>query len=296
MADNFTELNTHDLWIAARQFDLDIKRPTPTTIELTIRRPIPPTPGHVTAIIDGAVLLLGTKAQTPNGYPSDGVQYTAASAAYGDPLAPTIGGLQVVGFWSKILSLPWPAGTVSADGLSNEFTVTITGTDPNTIYYASIHGATNVLQYYPIGIQSYPLESARIEKDSSSYAGSLPSLPTAPTSPTPGMVYYDQQLNMVQYWDSTRAVWIPTRSDIILSGEQNPGALGQTVMVRNVLRTFDGNQWVTADPTNMQVRQGMTWIPMGNFSVSTLIPDAPALGDIVYNYTSSRVQIGRAHV
>lgn len=290
MADNFTELSTHDLWIAARQFDLDISRPTPTTIELTIRRPIPPTPGHIAAIVNGAVLLLGTKSQTPNGYPDDGTQYVAASTVYGDPLAPTIDTMQVVGFWSEILSRPWPAGTLSADGLTAEFKITVTNTDPTKIYYASIHAATNVLQYYPIGIQSYPLESSRVEKDSSSYAGSLPSLPTAPTSPTPGMVYYDQQLNMVQYWDSTRSVWIPTRSDIILSGEQNPGALGQTVMVRNVLRTFDGNQWVSADSTNMQVRKGAAWIPMGTFSVSTLLPDTPALGDIVYNYTTSRVQ------
>ena len=289
---NITEITTHDLWVAARQFDLDIARPTPTTILLTIRRPLATSPGHIATVIDGAVLTLGTKPLTPNGYPEDGTQYTNPSTVYPDPLADKIHDAQVVGFWSEILSRPWPAGTVSADGSTNEFTITITGADPNTIYYASIHPTTNVLQYYPIGIQSYPLEASRIEKDSSSFAGSIPSLPSAPTSPTPGMVYYDQQLNIVQYWDSTRSVWVPTRTDSILSGENNPGVLGHTYMLVGAsLRVFDGRDWVTATPTNFQVRNNaLAFVPLGQVSALVELPTAPVVGDVVYSYTTQRVQ------
>lgn len=292
MADNITEISTHDLWVAARQFDLDISRPTSTTIQLTVRRPLATNTGHVANVIDGAVLTLNTKPVTPNGYPEDGVQYVNPSTAYGDPLADTINGAQVVGFFSEILSRPWPAGVVSADGATNEFTITITGVNPSTIYYASIHPATNILQYYPIGIQSYPLEASRIEKDSSTYAGSIPSLPSAPTSPSPGMVYYDQQLNAVQYWDSVRAVWVPTRTDSILSGENNPGVLGHTYMLVGAsLRVFDGQQWVTATPANFQVRNALSlFVSLGQVSALVELPATPAVGDVVYSYTTQRVQ------
>ena len=288
---NITELTTHDLWIAARQFDMDISRPTPTTILLTIRRPVADVPGHVASIIDGAVITLGTKALTSNGYPNDGVQYTNASTAFGAVGAATIDGVQVVAFFSGILGLPFPAGTLSADGTTNEFTVTVTDTDPNTIYFASVHAATNVLQYYPIGIQSYPLEASRVEKDSSSFAGSIPSLPSAPVSPAPGTVYYDQQLNSIQYWDSVQAVWIPTRSDQILSGDINPGILGHTYMLgSSVLQVFDGSTYVTASPTNFQVRVGAGWTTLGAVGASVGFPVTPSVGDFVYNFTTQRIQ------
>lgn len=292
MADNFTELSTHDLWIAARQFDIDLTRPTPTTLLITITRPLATTPGHVASIIDGAVVTLNTKALTPNGYPQDGTQYPNASLVWGDLSADKIDTGQVVAFYSEILARQWPAGTVSADGTTETFSITITGTDADTIYYASIHGCTSVLQYYPIGIQSYPLEASRVEKDSSSYAGSIPSLPSAPTSPTPGMVYFDQQLNLVQYWSASQNAWVPSRTDQILSGTINPGLLGQTYMISGSqnLRIFNGTEWVDGTSANVQLRQGLSWIPMGVCSQVTVLPTSPGLGDMVYNYTSERIQ------
>jgi hypothetical protein len=40
---------------------------------------------------------------------------------------------QVVGFYSKILNEPFPTGTPDGDHIS--WTITVTSTDPDTIYY-----------------------------------------------------------------------------------------------------------------------------------------------------------------
>ena len=64
------------------------------------------------------------------------------------------------------------------------------------MYYASVHGISNVLQYYPFGIQSYPLEASRLEKASGVYVGNIPSLPSPPTNPAIGFVYYDKNLEL----------------------------------------------------------------------------------------------------
>jgi hypothetical protein len=282
------EVSTHDLWIAARKFAIDISRVSPTSIKLTITKPLDVEPKN---IIDGAVLLLGTKPLNVTNYPNDGTQYSSADTVYGNPSANTIGNFQVVGFYSDILSHPWPAGSVSSDGNSYVFEVTITGTDTNTLYYASIHACTNVLQYYPIGIQSYALEASRIESDSSTYAGSIPSLPGAPTSPAPGTVYFDTQLNLVQYWDAVRGVWIPTRADSIISGNQNPGIVGHAYMLSgNRLRIFNGKQWVDGTPANIQFRVPSGWIPLGNVSSNVAAPVSPNAGDLYYDFTTQRIQ------
>lgn len=282
MSDNINTVTTHDLWVEARQFNLDLTRPTPTTIELKISRPAS------LKVADGAVIVLGTRPVDANDWPQDGTKYVG-SLAFGDVGASKISDHQVVAFYSGIMGQAFPAGT--ANGTSLEWTLTITGTDPNTIYYASIHASTKVLQYYPLGIQSYPLEAASLEKDSSTYAGSLPSLPSAPTSPTPGMVYFDQQLKIVQYWDASRSVWIPTRTDSILSGDTNPGIVGQAYLLAgNKLKVFTGTGWAEANSTNMQFSAGASWIPMGSISGLTALPSTPAAGDVVYDYTSRRVQ------
>lgn len=279
-----TETTTHDLWVEARQLDLDVRRPSDTTIELTITRPAS------LAVVDGAVVLLGSRPLEPNGYPVDGTQYTA-NLAYGGVGAQVISGMQVVAFYSAIMQAPFPAGTPSADGATVSWTIMVTGTDPDTVYYASIHGASQVLQYYPLGVQAYPLEASAIEKDSASYAGSIPSLPTAPTSPTPGMVYFDQQLRVVQYWDAARGVWVPTRSDSIISGEYNPGVLGHVYLLSPAqLRAFDGAVWVVVTGANLQLAAGAGWVPLGAVSAGTSLPTSPAAGDLAYDYTTRRVQ------
>ena len=175
---SISESTTHDLWVEARKIDITISRPTPTSINLEITRPTDFT------VTDGMVVILDTATISSLSYPVDGVQYTA-STDFTTP-ADKIGHANVVGFYSNILAQPMPT-TLGATGLYT-FNITITNTDPNTLYYASVHAATNVLQYYPIGVQSYPLESSRREKDTSAYTGSIPQYNSPPENPTSGRV------------------------------------------------------------------------------------------------------------
>jgi hypothetical protein len=284
MYDN-TVVTTHDLWIEARQLDIDISRPSPTTIQLKITRPTKQ------IIVDGAVVLLSTSPLSPENYPEDGKQFLNGSLVWNQAGSDAIGDAQVVAFYSAEQGLPFPVGTLNSDGTLTSWTVTVTGTDPNTIYYASVHGTSNALQYYPLGIQSYPLDADQTLPGVGSYTGSIPELPSAPLSPTPGMVYFDQQLNLVQYWDNTRSVWIPTRTDSIISGDFNPGVPGQTYLLGgSSLKVFDGAVWVTATAANLQLRVGSGWVALATVKSSTKLPDQKNVGDVVYDYTSRRVQ------
>jgi hypothetical protein len=284
-ASDLTAKTTHDLWIEARQFTLAISRPTPTTIALTVTYPT------VLETVDGAVITINDKAVSSVNYPDDGTQYTAST----DLAVPAsriegLDGAHVVGFYSGILNSPLP-GVADLNTGKSSFTVTITNTVANTLYYASVHACTNVLQYYPIGIQSYPLEASRVEKDSSSYTGNIPSLPEAPTSPSPGFVYHDKGMNLVQYWNGSQ--WIPTRADAILSGPYNPGTLGQVYFYTalNQLKVFNGTTWITCDATNLSfMAPGPTWIPLGKVAGVIKVPETPAVGDFIWNFSLQRAQ------
>lgn len=270
---------THDLWVEARTFSIDIARPTPTTIELTIKRPA------VTLTVDGAVVTFGVKAISAINHPQDGTQYVP-STDFGAP-ADMIGEAQVVGFYSNILDLPWPEGTTVQAINTTTNKITITNTLPTQIYYASVHGMSNTLQYYPIGVQSYALEASEQTKNNSTYTGNIPSLPEAPLSPLVGTVYFDQQLNLVQYW--TGAAWIPTRSDAILTGTVYPGVQGQTYLLAGSrLMTFNGFRWVQNDSGNTQLRVGTSWVPLQNVSSNVRAPNPVGIGDFYWDYTRQR--------
>jgi hypothetical protein len=279
---NISDNSTHDLWIEARQFQIDMTRPNPSTIQLVVSRPV----GQ--DIVDGYLVLLSTKAITATSFPQDGTRY-AASTSLSSP-ADVLDGAQVIAFYSNILNQPMPSAV--AGGRITE-TLTITGAVPDTLYYASVHAASNILQYYPLGVQSYPLESSRIEKDSSTYTGNLPSYPAPPLNPTPGTVYYDTTLRVVQFWDATVGAWIPTRADSIISGEVTPGVVGQVFMVPSEaqLKAFNGRQWVVLDASNLQVRVGPGWQPFtGKIFLATKEPEEPVtVGDIFYSYTTQRL-------
>lgn len=274
--------NTHDLWVESRQFQVELVRSSPTSLTLTISYPA------VVSEVDGLVVLLKTSAISVSDYPSDGEQYIA-STDFTAPAYVTSTGAHVVGFWSAALSNPLP-GVIDAATGRNSFQIQIANTLPNQLYYASVHGASNVLQYYPIGVQSYPLESSRIEKDSSSFTGNIPTLATAPISPTANFVYYDSGLGVVQFW--TGAAWIPTRTDTIPTGSYNPGTLGQTYYYTggSTLEIFDGVKWVTASPLNLQLRQGTIWIPLAKVTSGIELPEAPEVGDFCYDFTLQRGQ------
>jgi len=284
-ASDINAKTTHDLWVEARLFTLDISRPTPTTILLTVSYP------SSIDTVDGALVTIHEKAITSSNYPDDGKQYVA-STDMGVP-ADTINGANgahVVGFYSGILGNPLPGVADPVTGLST-FTITVTNTLPNVLYYASVHASTNVLQYYPIGIQSYPLEASRIEKDSTTYTGNIPSMLEAPTAPTVGFVYFDRGLNIVQYW--TGSQWIPTRTDSILAGPTNPGLLGQTYLytIGAALKFFDGSKWVDLTPSNCNVRDSASaFVPIGTVRSGVKLPEAPAVGDFYWNFTTNRPQ------
>lgn len=277
--------STHDLWVEARQFKLDISRPTPTTIELKITRPISST------VIDGAVITINERSISSSNYPVDGRQYVASLdlAAPADRIT-GLDGAHVVAFYSEILGQPLPAGVQDLTAGTTSFTITIANTVATQLYFASIHPSTNILQYYPIGIQSYPLEGSRIEKASETYSGNIPALPEAPLAPTAGMVYFDKQLGMVQYY--TGSYWIPSRTDAILTGPVHPGVAGQVFMSGgSQLKVFDGIKWVVATPANMSFRVTLpapTFVPMGEVKALTRLPTNPAVGDFVYDYTVAR--------
>lgn len=281
----------HDLWIDARQFTIGISRPTSTSIKLTIARP-----ATLTAA-DGAVVLLSDRPITAVNYPDDGITYSADAAPDWTQPVQTIQGAQVVGAYYNALNRPFPitetteaSATVTGfPATFQTFSITVNNTDPNKIYYASVHAASNVLQYYPIGVQSYPLEGANVERGTSSYTGNIPSYPTAPTAPSPGMVYHDQQLNIIQYYDGVTGSWVPTRSDSIVSGPYNPGVLGQVYLYVTNLKIFNGKSWVDATSANLQLRTGATWAPFAQLSLATEPPDQPAVAEMYYDYTLERL-------
>jgi len=305
---DFNTKTTHELWIESRKFVLQLTRPTPTTLQLTVIYP------STFVIVDGAVILLSKLPIGPDNHPKDGEQYTASLdwAAPADILGKQADGAHVVGFYSSIMGTPLPGTAVPAPPTPEQqaaviqgvplaptttatttaalgFSLTVTNTEPNAIYYATIHGASNVLQYYPFGIQSYPIEASRIETGSSSYTGNIPSLPEAPIEPTLGMVYHDRGLNLVQYW--TGSQWISTRSDSILSGAVNPGTTGQTYFytLDRRLKVFNGRQWITASPKNLQfLTPGGIWVPIKDQVGVTGAPPNPELGDFIWDFTSQR--------
>lgn len=294
MLTDFTENTAHDLWVEARLFSLDVSRVDSGTLKLTVTRPA------MLQICDGAIILLSKTPFTQSNFPQDGAGYRAGSLIWNAPGVSTIGTAQVIAFYSDALGLPFPVSVsppstelnanVFLDTSKLQFSLQVSGIDSGTIYYASVHAASKVLQYYPLGIQSYPLDTTTVIEQST-FTGSIPTFTSAPVAPTPGMVYFDSQLNFVQYWDATRLVWIPTRTDNILSGDYNPGLLGQAYMLGGSrLRIFNGTAWITADSTSLQFRTSIGWVALAAVLSVVKLSATPAIGDFAYDYTSQRAQ------
>lgn len=285
---------THDLWIDARQFTIDVARPTPTTIQLTVKRPVS------LSVTDGAVVLLSEKPISAPNYPSDGTAYAAdPSPDWLNPIE-SIGDAQVVAAYHGALGNPFPTPEALETSMEvtgfpstiQEFTVTVQNTNPNKIYYASVHASSNILQYYPIGVQSYPLIGAVSgPSGAAAYTGNIPSYPTAPTAPSPGMVYHDQVLNIVQYFDGVSGSWVPTEANSILSGPYNPGVIGQVYLMGGQLRIFNGVRWVELTSSNLKLRSfiGDPWVAMLRFTTEIQTPASALPGAMYYDYTLGRL-------
>jgi hypothetical protein len=282
MSSSINQITTHELWAESRKISLVSTRTSDTSMRLSVSYP------SNVKVIDGMVILVATESFGPDQNPNDGEQYVS-STVLGDPLASNLNGAQVVAFYSNALMLPAP-GVVSGDSII--FSVDITGLIPEKMYYASVHGLSNVLQVYPFGIQSYPVDASRLEKASGIYVGNIPSLPSAPTTPSAGFVYYDKGLELVQYWHAPKQIWIPTRMDTILSGDVNPGVSGQCYLLDGTkIKAFDGKKFVEVTIDNTQVKNSAgAFVPFVKITSGTTYPLEPVVGEFFYSYTTSRIE------
>lgn len=268
MAD-INQNTTHELWVEGRQLTLTLVNNAPATT-LTLTWTIPTT----AVITTGVVVLLSEAPFNAENFPVDGTKYTP-SLTWGDAGADRIGNAQVVAAYY---------------GYFNEaqvLTATVTGIDPTKIYYASIHAASNVLQYYPVGIQSYPLETSRVERLSPSYAGSIPSTTVPPQDPVDGQAYFDPVSNRVFVWNATMAAWLEAVGSTVVTGARPP--VDQLNFFFNYTGTpsvnvfFDG-AWVAGTPANLRVKIA----GVGNYAAfanAVVNPNAdyvPTTGDIGY--------------
>lgn len=224
------ELSTENLWEESRQVQLTLTRPTPTTLLLSWN--LPPT----TQVYDGQVVLLSTSLLETPSRPTDGIRYTP-SANLLTP-ADTIGGAQVVSAEYGIFN-----------GNLTTTSVLITDAIPTEVYYASLHGCSNTLQYYGFGSKSYALDGTLIDENVDGYTGSVPRSTTPPLNPTLGQVYYNPISNTVSMWNG--ATWIPASTDTVATGKIFPTTPTQGAFFYNlnthILFIWDGTNWTKAN-------------------------------------------------
>lgn len=264
MADS-VQLTTHELWVDGRKMSISIAKLDPTTIRITWTIPT-----NYKAY-DGAIVLLSEERFSGVNFPVDGTRYVASSN-FAAP-ADTIDHANVVasfyGFFGDDIT---------------QTSVDVSNVDPNKVYYASIHAASSVLQYYPIGVQSYPVESSRIEKQSETYAGSIPQAVVPPNNPVNGQVYFDPSVNRVYIWNSATQAWIETSDSTVTTGVR-PAIAPKHIFFNttsSTLRVFLGGAWVDCNSVNTRIKFGASWIPLGTVTQSAALPTSPTAGDVVF--------------
>lgn len=264
MSDNI-QLTTHELWVDGRQIAIKLSKLNPTTVRLTWTLP-----ANYTAY-DGAVILLSEERFSSINFPIDGTRYRASTnwAAKADYIDHAAVVASFYGFFGDNIQ---------------QSSVDISNVDPDKIYYASIHACSNVLQYYTIGCQSYPLESSRFEKQSETYAGSIPISDTTPENPYNGQVYFDPTVNRVMIWNDDAGAWIQSSQTSILTGPNVPLLKNQLSFntTEGKLKVFTGSVWIECTVANTRVKMGSTWAPFNSASMSASYPEQPAVGDFVY--------------
>lgn len=259
------QITTHQLWIDGRLINITATKLSPTSLRLTWTLPSP-----ITAY-NGAVVLLSEEKFTSQEFPVDGTKYNA-STDWSAP-ADIVGNAKVVAAFYGFFG----------DNI-NQTTVDVFNIDPNKLYYASIHAASNVLQYYTIGKQSYPLESSRFEKDSATYAGAIPRSNVAPENPYNGQVYFEPASNNVFVWNASLEAWVVATDKTVPVGSKPP--IGVNNLFYNAtdqqLKFFDGQNWVVCDPTNTRVKLGAGWAAFAGSSMSGVYPETPTIGEFLY--------------
>jgi hypothetical protein len=264
MSDNIQLLTTHDLWIEARKMSISLQQLATDATTLRITWTNPPAPYKAYA---GAVVVLSETPLPADAHPEDGKRYVASSN-WAAPADVFDSGAKVVASYYSYFG--------------DDITITsvdVSNTDPTKLYYAAIYACTNVLQYYPIGIQSYPLESSRFEKSSEAYAGSIPTAVEPPVNPVNGQTYFDPTSNKVLVWNQNALAWIEAAEQTMMTGDNFPVVPKQLYAnLDNRLRFFIAGMWVDCNSTNTRIKAGGGWVPLGN--VTTSVPAVPAAGDV----------------
>lgn len=261
--DNHIQITTHELWIDGRQMTVSVQQVPPSTLRITWT-----VPTNTTAY-DGAIVLLSESLFNSENFPEDSKRYVA-STNWAAP-ADTINNAQVVaayyGYFGDDLTLR---------------SVDVSNVDLTKVYYASIHAASNILQYYTVGVQSYPLESSRFEKHSDTYAGSIPTHTNPPSNPTNGQAYFDATSNRVLIWNSTTSTWLETNSGTVPVGEIPPIQTNQIFFdsLETKLKFFIGGAWVECNGTNTRVKFGAGYVPLATVQMEHTVPPTP--GDVAY--------------
>lgn len=263
------QVTTHDLWVDGKSITITTGPISPTgEMTLTWNTPVNP------KAFNGAVVLLSNKPFTAESFPVDGTRYSG-STAWTVPATSNgvVGDAQVVaafyGFFGDV---------------TTQTSVTVTGLDPNSVYYASIHAASNVLQYYTQGQQSYPLEANNPTKQNSAFAGSIPQASQPPANPSNGQVYFDVSTSTVYMWNIAQGAWIRANDKAVRT---SPTAIVERGVLffdqgGNDLKFFDGSQWVLADTTNLRVKMGPVWaLFTGSAEQTGALPQTATVGDFI---------------
>lgn len=274
MSSSFLQTTTQDLWNDGRAMTITATRtadPSSTTgFSLVLTWLLPTAP----IAYDGAVVLVAESRLTGANFPIDSTRY-APSSNWAAP-ADVIEKAQVVasfyGFFGDSV---------------NQTTVTVTNIDPNKIYFASIHACSSVLQYYPIGCQSYPLNAEpSADKQTSPYAGNIPTATVAPENPYDGQAYFDPSTNTVLVWNNQKAIWIRANEMSTRIGEETPINQFQLFYdsAREQLQFFDGVAWQFVSPSNLRVSMGNgIWAAYNSTISQSGLPEISYPGQFIFS-------------
>ena len=249
MANSFSEITTAELWAESRLITIQLSRPSPTSVELSWT-----IPSSVKALA-GYVILLSEKKISSVNYPIDSQRYIP-SLDLANPES-EIEDAQIVGVAYAAFG-----DTVVSGSL------TVINVDPNKLYYASIHGCSNILQYYPYGIQSYPLDSARIEKAPTVFGGNIDQNVGPPLNPTLGQVYYDPTTNKVQMWSGM--AWVPAGTGSVKTGSDADRPTGDAATT--------GTFFYNKDNRELQIFNGTSWTKANNDQEGVPMVDKTSVG------------------
>lgn len=226
--------STNDLYKEARQVDIHLIKNSAT--QLTIVWTLPLT----MAVYNGIIVTLSNKPFNISNRPTDTVRYQASN----DINAP-----------ADMLNNAFVVGAFYDDKTTTSLTITVPApVDPANppIYYAVAHAVSNVLQYYPDGVHSYPIEASQREQAISTFTGDIPRNDVAPTDPYTGQVWFNSTTNIVMMW--TGSTWQQSSTGNVPTGRTytaNP-IVGDYFYDLNVHKLFiwNGTEWKQANVEN----------------------------------------------